>query len=121
MVDGFVDGGLPFCLDTMIRHIGQTVTIFTTSGGISGSGFTGILVSADINCVRLICDIGMPPACPIGSSCIGVGSNAGFGFGSGFGGGFSGGFNNGFFGNPFGSIAVIPTRAIACFTHNALC
>ena len=116
MIDGFVDGGLPFCLETMLRHVGQTVTIFTTSGGISGGGFTGILVSADINCVRLICDIGMPPACPIGSSCIGVGTPAGFGA---YGGA---GFNNGFFGgNPFGSIAVIPTRAIACFTHNALC
>jgi len=118
MIDGF--DGFPFCLETMLRHIGQTVTIYTTSGGMSGGGFTGILVSADINCVRLICDVGMAPACAIGSSCIGPGSPMGYGA-FGFGNSGVGAFNNGFFGgNPFGSIAVIPTRAIACFTHNAI-
>jgi len=116
MIDGF--DSLPFCLETMLRHVGQTVTIYTTSGGMSGSGFTGVLVSADINCVRLICDIGMAPACPIGSSCIGgfggPGGYGQFGFGNtGLGGSFFGG-------NPFGSVAVIPTRAIACFTHTAI-
>jgi len=35
-------------------------------------------------------------------------------------GGFGGGCNNGFIGNPLGAIAVIPTEAIACFTHNAI-
>jgi len=48
------------CLvDSMVRHIGQTVTIFTTSGGLSGSGFTGVLLSVDCNCVRLLADIGV--------------------------------------------------------------
>jgi len=47
------------CLvESMFRHIGQTVTIFTTSGGLSGGGFTGVLLSADCNCVRLLADIG---------------------------------------------------------------
>jgi len=116
MIDGF-DGSLPFCLETMLRHIGRTVTIYTTSGGMSGGGFTGVLVSADVNCVRLICDIGMAPACAIGSSCIGMGGPGGpgqFGFGNS---GLAGSF---FGGNPFGSVAVIPTCKIACFTHTAI-
>ena len=80
MIDEF-GASLPFCLETMLRHVGQTVTIYTTSGGMSGGGFTGVLVSADINCVRLICDIGMAPACAIGSSCIGMGGPGGYGRG----------------------------------------
>lgn len=47
------------CLvESMFRFIGQTVTIFTTSGGLSGNGFTGVLLSADCNVVRLLADIG---------------------------------------------------------------
>ena len=102
-------------IEDMIRYSGQTVTIFTTSGGLSGSGFTGVLISADCNTVRLLCDIGEPPACPVGSSCTNgygpYGSIGGYG---------SGVCGNGFGGNPFGAIAVIPTHAIACFTHNAI-
>ena len=63
---GFVN-----CLvDTMCRYIGQTVTIFTTSGGLSGSGFTGVLLAVDINCVRLLADIGAPPACVGGTKLL---------------------------------------------------
>ena len=91
------------CLvDSMMRHIGQTVTIFTTSGGLSGSGFTGVLLSVDCNCVRLLADIGAPPACPIGSACcndmtpMGIVDN-----------------EEGFFwgGNPLGAVCVIPRAA----------
>jgi len=99
-----------FILDSMVRHIGQTVTIFTTSGGLSGSGFTGVLLSVDRRCVRLLCDVGAAPACPVGSSCIGVGSPCGYGANMG----------GGFIGNPLGAVAIIPTHAIACFTHNAI-
>ena len=117
--------------ESMLRYIGQTVTIFTTSGGLSGSGFTGVLVSVDCNVVRLLADVGAAPACPVGSACTGpIGFGGGFGgcgFGSGFGGGFGGGFSgvqSGFFGfgggNPLGAICVIPTHAIAAFTHNAI-
>ena len=28
---------------SMQRYIGKTITIFTKSGGLSGSGFTGVL------------------------------------------------------------------------------
>jgi hypothetical protein len=96
-------------VDGLCRYIGQTVTVFTTSGGISGSGFTGVLFSVDCNVVRLLTDQGAPPACPVGSACTTP-------FGP------YGGQNgvNSFCGNPFGSICVIPTRAIAAFTHNAI-
>jgi len=51
------------------RHIGQTVTIFTTSGGQSGRGFTGILASVNDDFVRLIIQIGSAPGCALGNCC----------------------------------------------------
>jgi len=94
----------------MMAGIGQTVTIFTTSGGLSGNGFTGVLLSVDCNCVRLLADIGAPPACPVGSSCTDD-------FGP------MGHMQNDegmFWGNPLGAVCVIPTCAIAVFTHSAI-
>ena len=99
-----------FLLDSLCDNIGKTVTIFTTSGGLSGSGFTGVLLSADREVVRLLCDVGAAPACPVGSACTG-------GFGPW---GNERGADFGFWGNPLGAVAVIPLCAIACFTHNAI-
>ncbi len=48
----------PCLLESLNRYIGQTVTIFTTSGGLSGCGFTGTLVAICGCCVKLITDIG---------------------------------------------------------------
>ncbi|MFL0246466.1 hypothetical protein [Candidatus Clostridium stratigraminis] len=53
----------------LARHIGQTVTIFTTSGGDSGEGFTGVLISVDKCFVRLISAIGSAPGCALGNCC----------------------------------------------------
>ncbi|OQB22764.1 MAG: hypothetical protein BWY11_02066 [Firmicutes bacterium ADurb.Bin182] len=50
-------------------HIGETVTIFTTSGGESGSGFTGILLFVNKCFVRLTTRIGPAPACALGNAC----------------------------------------------------
>ncbi|MCL2699354.1 MAG: hypothetical protein FWE68_03490 [Defluviitaleaceae bacterium] len=105
-----MDGWINSIVESMFRYIGQTVTIFTTSGGLSGSGFTGVLLTVDCNVVRLLADVGAAPSCPIGSDCtcgpIG-GCCVNFGpCGTGF--------------NPLGAVCVIPTRAIACFTHNAI-
>jgi len=97
-------------VECMGRHVGHTVTIFTTSGGLSGNGFTGVLLSVDVNCVRLLADIGAPPACPIGSACTDVMTPMGI-------------IDNemgGFCGNPLGAVCVIPTCAIAVFTHHAI-
>lgn len=91
--------------EDLCRYIGQTVTIFTTSGGCSGSGFTGVLVSVSDCVVKLLVSAGEAPACPIGSSCSGYGYNN---------------YNYGYSGNPLGAIAVIPTNSIAAFTHNAI-
>jgi len=105
-----MEGYINCLVESMCRHIGQTVTIFTTSGGLSGSGFTGVLLTVDINCVRLLADIGAPPACPLGSSCTDVVTPVGI-IDNEFG---------GFEGNPLGAVCVIPTCAIACFTHSAI-
>ncbi len=116
-------------VEDMYRYIGQTVTIFTTSGGLSGSGFTGVLISADCKTVKLLCSIGWAPSCPLGSSCTnsmtpyGI-SNGYYGFG-GYGGfnrrgcGCGCGYGSGNY-NPLGSVTIIPTCAIASFTHNAI-
>lgn len=53
----------------LVRHIGQTVTIFTTSGGQSGGGFTGVLASVNDRFVRLITQIGSAPGCALGNCC----------------------------------------------------
>jgi len=97
-------------IETLTVQIGKTVTIFTTSGGMSGSGFTGVLLSCDCNYVRLLATVGAPPSCPIGSACTGYQTFGGQGNEAGY----------QFQGNPLGAICVIPTRAIACFTHNAI-
>lgn len=118
-MDGFVSA----IVDGLGRYFGQTVTIFTTSGGISGSGFTGVLVFCDCNVVKLITDIGAAPACPLGSCCTGPIGGCGFGGGWGWGGSFDGGggrFSCGCGCNALGSIVTIPTRAIAAFTHNTI-
>lgn len=52
-------------LREMARFIGETVTIFTTSGGASGCGFTGILMIVNCNFVRLLIDQGTPPTNPL--------------------------------------------------------
>ena len=105
-----MEGYINCLVESMCRHIGQTVTIFTTSGGLSGSGFTGVLLTVDCNCVRLLADIGAPPACPLGSACTDVVAPMGI----------TDNEFDGFIGNPLGAVCVIPTCAIACFTHSAI-
>ena len=122
-------------IESMLRHIGQTVTVFTTSGGLSGSGFTGVLAGVHNGCVRLITDIGAPPACPIGSSCgdfrdesIGEDRNCrcrrGWGWDSNWRGSCGCGWGTNRWGwsgfNWLGSVAEIPCDKIVSFTHNAI-
>lgn len=51
------------------NFIGKTVTIFTTSGGESGSGFTGVLIRVNSRFVTLITKIGPAPGCALGNAC----------------------------------------------------
>ncbi len=108
-----------FC-DEMAKYIGETVTIYTTSGGPSGGGFTGVLMCADECSIRLIVCQGPTPCCAIGDGCAdrretrdGCGE-----------------LGNGFTNNResrercrenrFGAVAQIPCDRIACFVHNAV-
>lgn len=124
-----------FLIENLCRYIGQTVTIFTTSGGLSGDGFTGVLAAVNECTIKLITEIGAAPTCPVGSPCTNYGNNSGYGGGyNGFGGfGFGnwgGGCGNncgnncgcGGIGNSnwLGSVTEIPICKIATFTHNAI-
>lgn len=48
------------------RNIGRVVTIFTTSGGCSGSGFTGLVSAVNNNSCRLITELSSAPRNPFG-------------------------------------------------------
>jgi len=60
-------------IDSLSRCVGQTVTIFTSSGGTSGSGYTGVLAGVTDSSVKLITAFGSPPSCPINNDCLGWG------------------------------------------------
>ncbi|NLN03694.1 MAG: hypothetical protein GX166_02570 [Clostridiaceae bacterium] len=55
--------------DDLLDHIGETITIFTKSGGESGRGFTGVLLSVNGCLVRLTTRIGPAPGCALGNAC----------------------------------------------------
>lgn len=121
------------------NYIGQTVTIFTTSGGQSGSGFTGVLVAVNPAFVRLITQIGSAPGCALGNCCPGGGlGNVGGvndtvcadGYEDNFD-NFRNGGNVGNIGNipgpgrancggRLGSVVDIPINRIASFVHNSV-
>lgn len=91
--------------EDLCRYIGQTVTIFTNSGGCSGAGFTGVLISISDCTIRLLISAGDAPSCPLGSSCSGN---------------ITPYYNYDYYRNPFGAIAIIPITSIAAFTHNSI-
>lgn len=133
-------------LNNLSNYIGQTVTIFTTSGGESGRGFTGVLAMVNPSFVRLITQIGPAPGCALGNCCekpwsgnvggvqddvcadiTGVqGTNYGPGNNLGSQGNCGQGTNLGGQGrascrvNTLGSVVDIPVDRIASFVHNAV-
>ncbi len=56
-------------VEHLSRFVGTTVTIFTTSGGASGCGFTGVVILCNPCFVRLITCVGPAPCCALGSDC----------------------------------------------------
>lgn len=122
--------GLNFVND-LARHIGQTVTIFTTSGGESGRGFTGVLISVNPSFVRLVTQLGSAPGCALGSCCDekhhenhereeyywNNNRNRREGV---EGAEFSGRNRFDCRGNTLGSIVDIPVNRIAAFVHNSV-
>ncbi|MGI5970661.1 MAG: hypothetical protein ACOX7P_02925 [Oscillospiraceae bacterium] len=97
-----------FC-DVFNGCIGTTVTIFTKSGGQSGCGFTGVVLSVDPCFVRLITNIGPAPGCSLGNACgrnlLGRGGVCHRGSGV---------------ITTVGSVVDIPLDSIAAFVHNAV-
>jgi len=148
MADGYDVCNNEINFFNLCRFIGQTVTIFTTSGGLSGAGFTGILMNANECFVTLLTRVGAAPSCPVGSSCLpiatkptgcyggycdtygyggGLGAGYGAGYGAGVGAGVGAGYGAGYgagagiaAGYGLGSVVVIPTDRIASFVHNAI-
>jgi hypothetical protein len=143
MADGLIAGGNFAAL--LAEYIGETVTIFTSSGGQSGSGFTGVVLNVNNVFVRLITRIGPPPGCSLGNACTGF--NVGYGLGGygggcgiagGYGAGYGGGYGlgpiapaseigavtaGGWDGYPVytvGSVTDIPIANIVSFVHNAV-
>ncbi|HHW47226.1 MAG TPA: hypothetical protein GXX14_01230 [Clostridiaceae bacterium] len=101
----------------MAKYLGTTVTVFVSSGGMSGAGFTGVLLDSNSIYIKLLIHIGPAPACPLGNSCIY--SNPIFRYG------FDLHIKNTVqFWRPFictvGTIAYIPVDKIAAFVHNAV-
>lgn len=101
---GYGGGGLPV-LSCLCNNIGRVVTIFTASGGVSGSGFTGLLVWANSNSVKIITNLPSAPPNPLGDC----------------------GCNNGLFwnsnycnGSQFGSCVIIPTCQIVSFVFSEI-
>ncbi|CAG7838978.1 hypothetical protein Z959_07425 [Clostridium novyi B str. ATCC 27606] len=97
----------------LCKYIGQTVTIFTTSGGESGSGFTGILLSVNNCYVRLTTQVGPAPACALGNCCSGIPKGNVDECSS-----YCQRFSCS--GNTVGSVTDIPISKIVSFVHNAL-
>lgn len=137
---------MKYCLEeSLYRYVGQTITVFTVSGGISGSGFTGVLAHVGNGCVKMISSIGAAPVCAIGSECGGWGRGGNGYYGGGFGYGY-GGYGRGECGcggerrdrrrrecrderiveavpyerSWLGSVTEIPIDKIASFTHHAI-
>ena len=109
----------------LYNYIGETVTIFTTSGGASGCGFTGLLLSINCDYCRLSTQIGPPPANPLSNVICpdpcGYGGGPG---GPGSGPGVEGcncGPDRGYDRNRgIGSVVDIPLCRISAFCHNAV-
>ncbi len=91
--------------DELYRYMGQTVTIFTTSGGATGCGFTGLLLQVNPAYITLVDRIGPPPASPINGSMCGSHRDPRQ--------------KEEYFYN-VGAVCDIPTDKIVSFCHNAI-
>lgn len=110
MANGFGYGGsgTGTFFDLLSDLIGETVTIFTTSGGDSGSGFTGVILSVNQCFVRLVTHIGPAPGCALGNACCGPM------------GGYGGGYGTAGAIRTVGSVTDIPLDRIVAVVSNAV-
>jgi hypothetical protein len=116
MANGFGYGDNGNLFELLSDLVGETVTIYTTSGGDSGAGFTGVILAVNPCFVRLVTHIGPAPGCALGS-CCGVPGGYGAGYGGGYGGGYgvSGGSVR-----TVGSVTDIPLDRIVAVVSNAV-
>ena len=56
-------------IQSLVKYIGQTITIFTVSGGQSGAGFTGVLLDVKTNYIKILSQVASGPDCPLGNCC----------------------------------------------------
>lgn len=108
---------------SLVRHmreyIGELVTIFTTSGGASGFGYTGVMMTVNSNFIRLITEQGMAPVNPLVDNIFGDADSGGrISGGIGRIGNIGRGEN--VYSRSVGSVVDIPVDRIAAFTHNAI-
>lgn len=99
----------------LCRYIGETVTIFTASGGASGCGFTGVLIDVNPCFVRLMTRRGPAPANPLAENICGDFEN---GPGRASRGGCGGG--DYYERHTLGSVCDIPIDKIVSFCHNSV-
>ena len=111
--DELLEGGFA---SHIMKYIGQTVTIFVVSGGVSGSGFTGILMTANRCYIRLLTRIGTIPSCSLGNSCFPC-FTANYNYISFEYAGYMSGKR---FVSNMGSVANIPIDKIVSFVHNTV-
>jgi hypothetical protein len=102
-------------VEHMRRYVTETVTIFTTSGGPTGCGFTGVVLSVNSRFVRLLTDMGLPPAFPLSDNIFCEPEN---GPGPRGGSGLSKGYEQPL--RTVGSVCDIPIDRIVAFCHNAV-
>ncbi|NLO46884.1 MAG: hypothetical protein GX111_00975 [Clostridiales bacterium] len=86
--------------DILVNYIGETVTVYTTGGGASGSGFSGVLLNANRYFIRILTRLGQGPANPIGYHQYNR--------------------NNRCYGGRIGSVCDIPIEHIVSFCHNTV-
>jgi hypothetical protein len=92
------------CIEELYRCIGQTVTIFTTSGGASGCGFTGVLIFVNPQFVTLVNRFGLAPTNPLSDTISSQREMR----------------NTDDYVYRIGSVCDIPVNMIASFCHNAI-
>lgn len=111
----------PSFLGHLSEFIGETVTIFTTSGGASGCGFTGCVISVNPCFVRLVTEFGVAPTNPLAENICGDMENGNGGGRNCMGPAFNC-FDKGHHGptRNVGSVCDIPVDRIAAFCHNAV-
>jgi hypothetical protein len=94
-------------IKNLLRYIGQTITVITSSGGVAGSGFTGVLLSVSKDHIRLITEFSSKPELNINKLSKDKGLN-------------NNNFKNGIKAKSLGSITEIPMNKIVAFIHTAI-